>query len=326
MAGSTGRSFRLMRRAVSPIHITLAIVVATISLFGPAPAAWGQLIPRDPPPFVATPDNLVQQMLYLGRVTSGDVVYDLGSGDGRLVIAAAQIGARGVGIEYDAALVARSWARADSAGVRARVSFHHQDIFTTDVRDADVVMLYLNPEFNLRLRPTLLEQLSPGDRVVSHAFNMGDWEPDSTLTLGSGVERATLYSWIIPADVDGFWVLEIDGAEDLNLELRQRFQRLTGTAWNTGAGSSVESGSIRGSEIRFELASQEGRAPGGRLVFVGSIAAGRMSGSVTGLPGSAVRTWRALRFSDPARLESSAAHDRGTGDPSNLSDRTRSSR
>jgi len=315
-----------MRRAVSPMQIALAIVGAAFSLLDPTPAAWGQLMPRDPPPFVATPDNLVRQMLHLGRVTSEDVVYDLGSGDGRLVIAAAQIGARGVGIEYDAALVARSWARADSAGVRGRVSFLHQDIFTTEVRDADVVMLYLNPEFNLRLRPSLLEQLRPGARVVSHAFNMGDWEPDSTLTLGSGVERATLFSWIIPADVDGFWVLEIEGAEDMNLELRQRFQRLTGAAWNTGAGSSVKSGSIRGSEIRFELASQENRAPNEGLVFVGSIASGRMSGSVTGLPGSAARTWRALRFSDPARLESSAAHDRGTGGPDNLSDRTRSSR
>jgi SAM-dependent methyltransferase len=281
-----------MRRALHHGLLAIALVLG-----GLAPAA-AQFPPTDPP-YVPTPRSLVNAMLDMASVGPGDMVYDLGSGDGRIVIMAAERGARGVGIEYEGWLVARSWVNADSAGVRPLVRFEHADIFETDLHDASVVMLYLGADFNLRLRPRLLEQLEPGSRVVSHAFHMGEWEPDSTRTIGSGAERATLFSWIIPADVDGFWSLQIEGMEALNLELGQRYQTLEGEAWSARGSLTIEEGRLRGREIRFQVVDGTGsRAV--PLVFTGTLEGGRLSGTVQGPRAWGVRRWQALRFSDPA--------------------------
>lgn len=154
-------------------------------------------------PFVATERRVARRMLEVAGVTSDDVVYDLGSGDGRIpIIAARAFGARGVGIEIDPELVAESREQARIAGVADRVEFRQKDLFDADVRDATVVTLYLWPEINVELRPKLLRQLDPGDRIVSHDFRMGDWEPDSTVDAGPDkTGTATLYLWTVPEEI-----------------------------------------------------------------------------------------------------------------------------
>jgi SAM-dependent methyltransferase len=142
-----------------------------------------------------TPQRVVRQMLRLAEVGPGDVVYDLGSGDGRIPITAArEFGARGVGIEIDPELVRRSEENARAAGVTNRVAFRHADLFEADFREATVVTLFLYPDVNLRLRPKLLAELKPGTRVVSYWHDMGDWKPERI----DSARQATIYLWRIP--------------------------------------------------------------------------------------------------------------------------------
>jgi SAM-dependent methyltransferase len=171
------------------------MTVALLSLFGlqataqPAPLA----------PYSPTPIDVVQRMLALGSVGPSDVVYDLGCGDGRIVIEAARMfGARGVGIDIDPALIARAQANAKQAGVESLVTFRVQDAMTVDVSDATVVTLYLLAASNARLRPVLTRSLRPGARIVSHNYPIGDWEPDvvDTFTDSAGSTR-TLFLWSI---------------------------------------------------------------------------------------------------------------------------------
>jgi SAM-dependent methyltransferase len=145
-------------------------------------------------PYVPTPHEVVAEMLRLANVTSKDVVYDLGCGDGRIVIAAAQKhGARGVGIDISPERIAEAQANAKAAGVADRVQFFEQDLFETDLSQATVITLYLLPDINLKLRPKLL-QLKPGTRIVSHSFDMGDWKPQQTVQ----VNGRTVHYWTIP--------------------------------------------------------------------------------------------------------------------------------
>ena len=147
-------------------------------------------------PYVATRDHIVSAMLRLAAVTSSDVVYDLGCGDGRIVIAAAkELGTRGVGVDINPTRIQEARANARTAGVEPLVKFDVKDLFDTDIRSATVVMLYLLPDINLRLRPKLLSDLKPGTRVVSHDFGMGDWKPDKEEI----VDGSHLYLWTIPA-------------------------------------------------------------------------------------------------------------------------------
>lgn len=164
----------------------------------PTPAQTPQEIKKDVP-YVPTPQNVVDEMLKLANVTKNDVVYDLGCGDGRLVITAVKkFGAkRGFGVDIDPQRIAESNANAKTAGVTDRVSFAVQDLFQTDLKEASVVTLYLLPAVNLKLRPKLLSELRPGTRVVSHSFDMGDWKPEKTLVVQPGGQ--ILHLWIIPA-------------------------------------------------------------------------------------------------------------------------------
>jgi SAM-dependent methyltransferase len=146
-------------------------------------------------PFVPSPQFVVDKMIELAGVKKGDVVYDLGSGDGRIVIAATKRGAKAVGFEIDPDLVGESRANIQKAGVQESAEIRNQDILTVDLSPASVVTMYLLPDVNLRLKPNLLSQLKPGSRVVSHSFDMGDWKPDKV----ERVEGRTIYLWIIPA-------------------------------------------------------------------------------------------------------------------------------
>jgi len=154
-------------------------------------------------PDVRTPPEVVVEILRLARVGPDDVVYDLGSGDGRIVIVAARdFGARGVGIELDPGLVAESARNARRAGIAERTRFLQQDIFVADISEATVVTLYLSPDVNLRLRPKLLSQLKPGSRIVTHSFSMGDWAPTKTETFNDATGRSrTIYLYLADGKV-----------------------------------------------------------------------------------------------------------------------------
>ena len=154
-------------------------------------------------PYVPTTDKAVQAMLKLANVQRNDVVYDLGCGDGRIVITAAKdFGARGVGIDIDPERIKEAKENAHKAGVEDRVRFEEGDLFQADIRDASVVTLFLLTTVNAKLRPKLLADLKPGTRVVSNTFDMGDWKPEKTITVGDGQEVSflshTLYLWTIP--------------------------------------------------------------------------------------------------------------------------------
>ncbi len=145
--------------------------------------------------YVPTPEPVVNEMLRLANVQSNDIVYDLGSGDGRIVITAAkQRGARGIGIDINPQRIREANENAQKAGVTDKVEFRQQDLFQTDFSDATVVTLYLLPELNVKLRPKLLSQLRPGTRIVSHAFDMGDWKPEKVVE----VDGRTVYYWVVP--------------------------------------------------------------------------------------------------------------------------------
>ncbi len=164
----------------------------------PAYAVQGDTSVDSDVPFVRSPKEVVVQMLDFANVTDDDVVYDLGSGDGRIPITAAQrYGAQGVGIEIRPDLVETARRRAEMAGVDGRVAFRQGDLFKADFSDATVVTLYLLPDVNTKLRPKLFEQLEPGTRVVSHSFDMDAWEPDTTMQ----VDDSYLYLWTIPEEV-----------------------------------------------------------------------------------------------------------------------------
>jgi SAM-dependent methyltransferase len=175
-------------------HRALASILALVLV-----GAAGCLYPGAEVPYVQTPYEVVDEMLRLAVVGPGDVVYDLGSGDGRVVIAAARdFGARGVGVEIDPKLVAESTESARRAGVADRVTFRVGDLFQTDLTEATVVTLYLSPELNLRLRPKLLRELRPGARIVSHDFDMGDWAPVRTVRVHVRERGSQLRLWIVP--------------------------------------------------------------------------------------------------------------------------------
>jgi ribosomal protein L11 methylase PrmA len=146
-------------------------------------------------PFVPTPQEVVDKMIELAGVKKGDTVYDLGSGDGRIVITAAKKGARAVGFDVDGDLVKESREKIRKAGVQERAEIRQQDILTVDLAPASVITMYLLPDVNLKLKPNILSQMKPGSRIVSHAFDMGDWKPDKT----ERVDGRTIYLWTVPA-------------------------------------------------------------------------------------------------------------------------------
>ena len=181
--------------------------------------------------WVPTPDAVVQKMLDMAQVTKKDRLVDLGSGDGKIAIAAAKRGARAKGVEFNPDMVALSKRNAQAAGVQ--VELVRGDIFETDFSDADVLTLYLLPELNERLRPTILK-MKPGTRVVSHQFTMGDWEPDEEANVDS--HRALF--WLVPARVAGNWTVQVADEGDkgtMKLQLRQRYQKVEGQSTWDGA-------------------------------------------------------------------------------------------
>ncbi len=201
-------------------------------------------------PYVPTPNAVVQAMLDLADVQPDDYLIDLGSGDGRIAIAAVQERkARGaLGVDIDADRIAEARANARNARVADRVEFRRQDLFKTDFSEASVLTMYLLPDVNMRLRPIILEKLPAGTRVVSHAFDMRDWEPDVT----RDIDGRRAYLWIVPAKVDGNWrVSAPDGGFALKLE--QTFQHVQGIATLQDRQVAISDGRLRGDRLHFSL-------------------------------------------------------------------------
>ena len=206
--------------------------------------------------WVATIDALVTAMLQAAKVTNADRVIDLGSGDGKIPIAAAkQFGAQALGIEYDPGLVqlAECYARAEH--VTHKVRFKQADIFATDFSDATVLTLYLSPAINLKLRSTILN-MRPGTRVVSNSFDMGDWQAD--WLVGSEIGNTKAFLWIVPANVNGTWTFtNAARGSTFKVTLEQRFQNLRTTQASEGRWA-VKGGRLRGSEIELIVVADDG--------------------------------------------------------------------
>jgi SAM-dependent methyltransferase len=225
--------------------------------------------------WVPTPEAAVARLLDMARVGRADYVIDLGSGDGRIAIAAAKLrGARALGIEYNPELVQVSREAARREGVADRVSFREADLFEVDLSEATVITLYLLTTLNVRLRPRLLA-LKPGTRVASHMFRMGDWEPDEK----DRVAGSDVFLWIVPARVAGTWRLT-QGRETYTVELQQKHQRVTGGVRHARGLSAVEV-QLRGTDIRCAFDD----ASGARRVLTGRVDGDRMEGE----------GWRAVR-------------------------------
>jgi SAM-dependent methyltransferase len=267
--------------------IGVAALVATLVALPYRAAGQGEEKELDAP-YVPTPQVVVDHMLELAGVKPGDRVIDLGSGDGRLVIAAARkYGANGIGIEIDPRLVQRSNEAARRAGLADRVKFLQQDLFETDFSEANVLTLYLLPDVNLALRPKILADMKPGARVVSHDYGMREWRPDAEETIPApdktvGARKESMvYLWIVPARVAGEWDLEIDAGgkrRHLPLSLSQQYQILSGTVAVPGGGKlPISDARLRGEELRVKL-------PGGivgnePLELVGRVNGDRLSGT-----------------------------------------------
>lgn len=228
--------------------------------------------------WVPTPQELVDKMMELAKVTSSDYVVDLGSGDGRTVIAAAKLGANARGIEFDPNMVELSKHNAAAAGVSARAQFAKADIFETDFSNATVVTMFLLPSINMRLRPKLLD-MRPGTRIVSNSFTMEDWQPDTSETIPNCAQWCTAHLWIVPAKVGGTWRLS-QGA----LELAQEFQQVTGTLRSGAASEPIVNGKLRGDYISFVA---------GGMEYTGRIAGDTIEGTATA--GGKNAAWKATR-------------------------------
>ena len=223
--------------------------------------------------WVPTPLTLIDKMLEMAKLTPSDYLVDLGSGDGRTVIAAAKRGTRALGLEYNPDMVAVSEREAQKAGVTDKASFQRADIFVTDFTRATVVTMYLLPSLNMKLRPQLLD-MKPGTRLVSHAFSMGDWEPDESAY--SEDRRAML--WIVPAKVGGNWRVQIDqaGVQPSDASFKQTFQKIEGTMRVARDNHALFDARIRGEEVRFTVLEN----PNLRRDFVGRVEGDRMFGTV----------------------------------------------
>jgi Methyltransferase domain len=254
-------------------------------------------------PYVPTPQAVVDRMLDLAQLKSGEMVIDLGSGDGRIMIeAASKYGARGFGVEIDPRLVKLSNEKAAKAGVAERVKFLQQDLFKTDFHEANVLTLYLLPDVNLALRPKILAELKSGARVVSHDYGMGDWHPDAQETIpvpektvGSRKE-SQVFLWTVPAKVEGEWTFLLSSgvkSRRTRLVLKQKYQVVSGSIELTGQGDvPLSGGKLRGDDLRLTL--PPGAVDHGPVEMVGRVTGDTIAGTLR-KAGRELATWSARR-------------------------------
>jgi len=237
-------------------------------------------------PYVPTPQEIVDRMLEIAKVTRDDFVMDLGCGDGRmLVTAASKYGARGFGVDINPVRIEEANANAKKAGVADKVQFEIKDLFKTPIEQASVLTMYLLPSVMLTLRPRILADMKAGSRIVSHDFHFDDWEPDLQETNSDH----DIFHWIVPARAEGLWTLNV-GGEKYSLMLRQKFQKVEG---RISAGKSVgliREGRLAGEKIRFNAVFEDGRV----LVFNGQVSDNNLIADKMNPP-QVVREWNATR-------------------------------
>ena len=241
------------------------IALATAAFITLSDSALAQPSDRPPldVPFVQTPPEVVDRILEIAAVRKVDFVIDLGSGDGRIAIAAARKGARALGIDIDPERVLEAQDNARKAGLQDKVQFKRQNLFDTKLSDATVLSMYLLTKINLDLRPRILEELKPGTRVVSHSFDMGNWKPDIHTEVG----HRQVFMWIVPARAAGRWQGSI-GAERFGLDLQQEYQYLKGSAEIDGMTLAVREGWLHGTDMHLALSNGRklrGRVDGHRI-------------------------------------------------------------
>lgn len=252
-------------------------------------------------PFVPTPPVVVEEMLRLANVGPDDFVIDLGSGDGRVVIAAVRkFGARGVGVDLDPDRIAESVYSAGLQGVSDRVAFHREDLFKFGISQATVVTMYLLPSVNLKLRPRLLKELKPGTRIVSHDFDMEDWKPDEKSTV-----RKNVFMWIVPAQIEGTWRTTIAlpaGERSYEIEFKQKFQEVDGLArYDNKKVAGLWNARLRGDRVQFVIVDDSGTIET-NLYFEGRASGDTIEGVIKrgiGKDEKPIR-WRATRVAPAA--------------------------
>lgn len=256
-------------------------------------------------PYVPTPYEIVNEMLRMAGVGKNDILYDLGCGDGRIIITAAkEMGCRGVGIDIDPQRIEESKNNAAKEGVEDRVTFLQQDLFEADFSKATVVTLYLLQTVNLELRPKLLRVLKPGTRIVSHDFSMKEWKADKSSEVDLERRSHSVYFWVVPANISGTWKWTSPSGKENDkyvLELEQQFQKIEGTLSVNGLRLSIERGELEGNKLQFTVGRTfEGQTV--RLSFVGTVKGNSITGSIKTEAESAAKTseWKAKR--DPSTI------------------------
>lgn len=227
------------RPTVYALTLAAGLVAAT--------TVYAQQEPRLDVIYVPTPQEVVDRMLELAKVGPGDYMIDFGCGDGRMVVTAAKRGARGYGVDINPQRIKEANENAAKAGVTDKVEFKIANLFEEDLSKADVMAMYLLTDINLRLRPKILDTMKPGTRIVSHAFDMGDWKPE----VHENVNGRNVYFWIVPAKVGGKW--QVDGAQKMTLDLDQKYQFFTGKAEIGGKTVDITDGKLTGANITFKV-------------------------------------------------------------------------
>jgi hypothetical protein len=257
-------------------------------------------------PYVQTPQNVVDKMLEIAKVSAKDYVIDLGSGDGRMVITAAtKYGARGFGVDLDRRLVALANKRAAQAGIADRAVFYERDLYKTDISRATVVTIYLLPEVNVMVRPKLLATLKPGTRIVSHDYDMGEWPPDQSLVLDAPDKpvgrdfKSKVFYWVVPAKVSGKWRWQVatnGQSSTFELTLNQMFQKIDGTLSVDGHAAKINEAKLTGANIRIDASSNAGNSTV-HYAFSGRVVNNRIEGQVQVRNGGNEQqaTWKATR-------------------------------
>ncbi len=235
--------------------------------------------------WVPTQEELVMAMLKAAKVTPNDYVVDLGSGDGRIPIAAAKhFGAKALGLEYNPQMVKLAQCNVRAEGLTGKVQIREADIFETDFRDATVITMYLLSDLNMKLRPTILT-MKPGTRVVSNSFKMGEWSPDELIEPDNGYTRA--YLWVVPAEIEGEWTFKSDGGHSpFELRIEQDFQEIKASVLGSTAGFTVKQATLRGADVQLAIAD----ATGNEQTLKGTVDGDtiRLKGTVAGKPATYV--------------------------------------
>lgn len=277
------------------------LIVSSLAGFVQASHSFSLILENTVPerldvPYVPTPDEIVSEMIRMADIGKNDVVYDLGCGDGRIVITACKkTGARGVGVDIDPERIAESRSNAKIANVEDKVTFLQQDLFKVDFSEATVLALYLLPDINVKLRPRILNEMQPGARIISHNYSMGDWLPDTARHLDA---RHSIYFWVVPANVGGTWNLvmqEKNGPIRRILRLEQGYQIVSGDISTESGRSLISNVRLNGNDMRFAIdrKTARGTIP---VIFTGKAKGNILEGSFESPEDPKLKgAWRARR-------------------------------